>query len=66
MKMLLPWQEIVGTVKNIDGDVVIFDGVGAVTLDASVAKKLRNYIGRRVAILRTDLAVEKYLVKEIE
>jgi len=66
MKMLLPWQEIVGTVKNVYGDTVIFDEVGAVNVDASMAKKLRNYIGRTVAILRTDLAAEKYLVKEME
>ncbi len=63
---LAVWQEIAGTLEAIreeDGLMIACLNIGRITVPEELEAELRGYIGRRIAILRSDSG---YHIRELE
>jgi len=66
-KPLQEFEEVVGTPIEIIGNTVYFDGIGGVLIDDELfLKKTKEFVGKKIAILRTDLIDRPYLLMNVE
>jgi hypothetical protein len=64
-KKLMFWQEAVGVVVKVEGNVAHFGNHDTVVIDdESFLEKLGRYMGKRVAIIRTDINGSEYILRE--
>ena len=59
------WQEIVGNVEKVENNVIYFSNRETIEIeDKSFIRNLRKYVGKRVAIIHTDIEGNKYILRE--
>ena len=69
---LKPWEEFTGIFQDVEeekGKIIIYFNQGnGISLPAGsqLKKKLKNMIGKKIAILRTDLENKPYLIRAVE
>ena len=66
--LLKPWEEYVGKLVKVEKEngrgYLHFSNGGVVVVPNELAVKLGGKVGRRIAVLRTDLPDKQYLWRE--
>lgn len=61
------WDEVVDTVVAVEGNEVVFQKVGRVIInDGRVRQALKQCVGKKIAVLRTDIHGKEYLLREVK
>lgn len=64
---LKPWQEYIGHLENIsynNGKAFLHFRKDVVVIPIEFAEKLKNKMGKKIAVLRTDIPDKPYLWRE--
>ena len=69
-KRLAIWEEAVGVLNDVDvqdGIILVNLSIGkiAIPLQKLIFKKLNKMVGKKIAILRTDVKGKEYLLREV-
>ena len=64
------WEEAVGVLNDVDvqdGIILVNLSIGkiAIPLQKPILKKLNEMVGKKIAILRTDVKGKEYLLREV-
>ena len=66
MASLKFWMEVVDRIVDVEEDRVIFRKIGGVNInDPHFLQQLRKYVGKKIAILHTDIPGREYLIREV-
>lgn len=66
IRRLKEWEEVVGIPEKVDGNVIVFKDLGEVMVDDNkIILKVKKNIGKRIAILRTDIEGKPYLLRVV-
>jgi len=66
-RRLKEWEEVVDIPEKVKGDRIIFRNLGEVQIDdKDVLLKARKNIGRKIAVLYTDIKGREYLIRVME
>jgi|GEM_PF-4386897 hypothetical protein len=66
-RRLREWEEVIGIPERVNNNLIIFKGLGEIEIDdRKILLKVKENIGKKIAILRTDIENKKYLMRMIE
>ena len=67
MKRLQLWEEVIGVPEKVEGNLIIFTSLGEVGIDdENILQKAKENIGKKIAILRTDIEGKEYCWRVVE
>jgi len=67
MKRLQLWEEVMGIPEKVEQNYIVFKGIGAVEIEnKNILQKASKNIGRKIAILRTDIERKEYCWRVVD
>jgi len=64
---LIEWEEVIGVPEKVEGNLIIFTSLGEVGIDdGNILQKAKENIGKKIAILRTDIEGKEYCWRVVE
>ena len=67
MRRLRIWEEVMGIPEKVGQNHIVFKDIGAVEIDnKNILLKAKENIGRKIAILRTDIEGKEFCWRVVE